>query len=137
MSIDVHRRLVKAQLGASKVLIWNSVARSSDPKANSPYGGNHFQKEAIKGLQFGGTISASSRTSPWRNVELRSNPLAGPTAAGAHVDQDAPNSLRMCKAAAGDDVLSQWRRVQQINVWRPISGTYRSPLLVSPSLECF
>ncbi|KAK4702295.1 hypothetical protein P7C70_g3928, partial [Phenoliferia sp. Uapishka_3] len=104
--------LLKAQLGATEVFIWNSVSRSSDPKVNQPYGANHFQKEAIKGLQFGSTIRG--------------------TAAGAHVDQDSSNSLRMCKVAAGDDVLEKYSRVQQLNLWRPISG----PVTMAPLVVC-
>ncbi|KAL8291265.1 hypothetical protein RQP46_002243 [Phenoliferia psychrophenolica] len=104
--------VLKDLLGATKVLIWNSVSRSSDPQVNTPYGASHFQKEPVKGLQFGATIRG--------------------TAAGAHVDQDADNSRRMCRAAAGDDVFEKYRRVQQINFWRPISG----PVTQAPLVVC-
>src|SRR5438067_1327688 len=93
-------RMIKEKLGASEVFIWNSVSRSADPTVHSAYGDNHFQKSAIKGLQFGTTIR--------------------PVASGAHVDQDASNSRRMCKAAGGDDVFERFARVQQLNVWRPL-----------------
>lgn len=102
--------LIQTQLGASRVFIWNSVTRSSDPALNAPYEGNHLQKAPIKGLQFGTTIR--------------------PTATGAHVDQDAPNSMRMCRLAAGDDV--KYARVQQINVWRPLRG----PVTTAPLTLC-
>lgn len=78
------------------------MTRSSDPSTNTPYGQNHFQEKAIKGLQFGSDIK--------------------PVASGAHVDQDAPNSRRMCIAAAGPDVFEKYSRVQQLNIWRPLKG---------------
>lgn len=78
-------KVIKEELGADEVFVWNSVVRSADPAVNAPYGTNHLQKKAIAGLQFGSVVR--------------------PTAAGAHVDQDAPNSIRMCKLAAGDDLV--------------------------------
>lgn len=99
-------------LGAHEVFIWNSVTRSADPEVNTPYGKNHFQKKAIKGLQFGGDIR--------------------PVASGVHVDQDAPNSRRMCQGAAGADVFEKFSRVQQLNIWRPLKG----PVTCKPLAVC-
>jgi hypothetical protein len=67
--------MVKEELGADEVFVWNSVTRSADPEVNTPYGNSHFQEKAIKGLQFGQTIR--------------------PVASGAHVDQDSSNSKRI------------------------------------------
>ncbi|OAA56711.1 Amino acid/polyamine transporter I [Niveomyces insectorum RCEF 264] len=104
-------QLIKDQLGADAVFVWNSVTRSADPALHTAYGSNHFQDKAIQGLQFAGTIR--------------------PAASGVHVDQDAPNSRRICKAGACDDVFEKYSRVQQLNVWRPLKGpvTYK-PLAV-------
>lgn len=103
--------MVKQELGADEVFIWNSVTRSADPSVNTAYGGNHFQDKAIKGLQFGSTIR--------------------PVASGVHVDQDGPNSRRMCESAVGTDVFDKFSRVQQLNVWRPLKGPVTSkPLAV-------
>lgn len=104
--------MVKEELGADQVFVWNSVTRSADPDVNTPYGNNHFQDKAIKGLQFGTMIR--------------------PVASGAHVDQDAPNSRRMCKGAAGDDVFEKFSRVQQLNIWRPLKG----PVTCKPLAVC-
>ncbi|KAI0470549.1 hypothetical protein GGR56DRAFT_133773 [Xylariaceae sp. FL0804] len=109
--LEETKQMIKDQLGADEVFIWNSVTRSADPQLNTPYGGNHFQEKAVKGLQFGTTVR--------------------PTASGAHVDQDAANSRRMCRGAAGDDVFGRYARVQQLNVWRPLRGPVTSkPLAV-------
>lgn len=104
--------MVKEELGADQVFVWNSVTRSADPDVNTPYGTNHFQDKAIKGLQFGMMIR--------------------PVASGAHVDQDASNSRRMCKGAAGDDVFEKFSRVQQLNIWRPLKG----PVTCKPLAVC-
>jgi hypothetical protein len=103
--------MIKAELGADEVFTWNSVTRSADPAINTPYGSDHFQDKAIKGLQFS---------------EIR------PTASGAHVDQDGPNSMRMCRGAAGEDVFEKFSRVQQLNVWRPLKG----PVTCKPLAVC-
>ena len=83
--------MIKAELGADEVFTWNSVTRSADPSVNTPYGSDHFQDKAIKGLQFS---------------EIR------PTASGAHVDQDGPNSMRMSRQPSGrtrwDSGTSAW-----------------------------
>ncbi|EXJ79492.1 hypothetical protein A1O1_08756 [Capronia coronata CBS 617.96] len=103
--------MIQEQLGADAVFVWNSVTRSANPERYQPYGSNHFQDKAIKGLQFGETIR--------------------PTASGVHVDQDASNSRRMCEGAAGSDAFEKYSRVQQLNVWRPLKGPVTSkPLTV-------
>lgn len=104
--------MIKEQLGADEVFVWNSVTRSADPDINTAYGGNHFQEKAIAGLQFGTTIR--------------------PVASGAHVDQDAPNSRRMCQGAAGANVFERFSRVQQLNIWRPLKG----PVTCKPLAVC-
>jgi hypothetical protein len=104
--------MIKEELGADEVFVWNSVTRSADPAINTPYGKNHFQAKPVKGLQFGSAIMG--------------------VANGAHVDQDAPNSQRMCKAAAGDNVFERFSRVQQLNVWRPLRG----PVTCKPLAVC-
>ncbi|KAK6073415.1 methyltransferase [Seiridium cupressi] len=109
--LEETAQMIKDELGADEVFIWNSVTRSADPEVNTPYGTNHFQEKAIKGLQFGTMIR--------------------PAASGVHVDQDASNSRRMCQGAAGDDVFEKFSRVQQINIWRPLRGPVTSkPLAV-------
>lgn len=103
--------MIKEGLGADQVYVWNSVTRSSAPDVNTPYGTNHFQDNAITGLQFDSKIR--------------------PVASGAHVDQDGLNSRRMCKGAAGEDVFEKFSRVQQLNIWRPLKGPVTSkPLAV-------
>jgi hypothetical protein len=104
--------MIKDELDAAEVFVWNSVTRSANPEVNTPYGATHFQDKAIKGLQFGTTIR--------------------PTASGAHVDQDGPNSRRMCMGAAGEDVFDKYKRVQQLNVWRPLKG----PVTCKPLAVC-
>jgi hypothetical protein len=104
--------MLKAELCADEVFIWNSVTRSANPDVNTPYGLNHFQEKAINGLQFGSTVR--------------------PISSGVHVDQDTPNSRRMCRAAAGDDVFEKFSRVQQLNVWRPLRG----PVTCKPLAIC-
>lgn len=104
--------MLKEELGADEVFIWNSVTRSANPEVNTAYGSNHFQDKAIKGLQFGSTIR--------------------PVSSGTHVDQDAPNSRRMCRGAAGEDVFEKFSRVQQLNVWRPLKG----PVTCQPLAVC-
>jgi hypothetical protein len=104
--------MIKRELGADQVFVWNSVTRSANPDVNTAYGTNHFQDKAIEGLQFGTTIR--------------------PVASGAHVDQDGPNSRRMCKGAAGNDVFEKFSRVQQLNIWRPLKG----PVTCKPLAVC-
>jgi hypothetical protein len=104
--------MIKEHLGADEVFVWNSVSRSADPEINTPYGNDHFQQKAIKGLQFGTTIR--------------------PVASGAHVDQDGPNSRRMCQGAAGSDIFNRFARVQQLNIWRPLKG----PVTCKPLAVC-
>ncbi|KAF2027950.1 hypothetical protein EK21DRAFT_70797, partial [Setomelanomma holmii] len=104
--------MIKEQLGADEVYVWNAVSRSADPEVNTPYGNDHFQKKAIKGPQFGATIR--------------------PVAAGAHVNQDGPNSRRMCQAAAGEDIFNRFTRVQWLNIRRPLRG----PVTCKPLAVC-
>ena len=104
--------MIKEELGADQVFVWNSATRFANPDLNTAYGTNHFQDKAIQGLQFGATIR--------------------PVASGAHGDQDAPNSRRMCKGAAGDDVFEKFSRVQQLNLWRPLKG----PVTCNPLGVC-
>lgn len=104
--------MIKNELGADEVFIWNSVTRSADPEVHSAYGNNHFQDKAIKGLQFGTVVR--------------------PVASGVHVDQDASNSRRMCQGAAGNDVFERFSRVQQLNIWRPLKG----PVTCKPLAVC-
>ncbi|KAH7076210.1 hypothetical protein FB567DRAFT_156223 [Paraphoma chrysanthemicola] len=110
--LEETAQMIKEYLGADEVYVWNAVTRSADPEVNTPYGNDHFQQKAIKGLQFGTTIR--------------------PVATGAHVDQDGPNSRRMCQAAAGEDVFDRFARVQQLNVWRPLKG----PVTCKPLAVC-
>lgn len=105
--------MIKSQLGASEVFIWNSVTRSSDPKVNTPYEKHLFaQEKPIEGLQF--------------------PELARPPASGAHVDQDAAGSRRICKIAAGEHVFEMYSRVQQLNAWVPLKG----PVTAFPLAVC-
>lgn len=104
--------MIKEELGANEIFVWNSVTRSADPEVNTPYDNNHFQEKAVKGLQFGTVIR--------------------PVASGAHVDQDTPNSRRMCRGAAGVDVFEKFSRVQQLNIWRPLRG----PVTCKPLAVC-
>jgi hypothetical protein len=105
--------MMKTQLGANEVIVWNSVTRSSEPKVNTPYSIGLFdQNKPIEGLQF--------------------PDLVRPAASGAHVDTDAMGSRRVCKLAAGEDVFEKYSRVQQLNVWVPLKG----PVTAFPLAVC-
>ncbi|KAF2704929.1 hypothetical protein K504DRAFT_506403 [Pleomassaria siparia CBS 279.74] len=110
--LEETAQMIREQLGADEVYVWNSVSRSADPAINTAYGNDHLQHKAIKGLQFGTTVR--------------------PVASGVHVDQDGPNSRRMCRGAAGEDVFDRFARVQQLNVWRPLKG----PVTCKPLAVC-
>ncbi|KAM0751489.1 hypothetical protein T439DRAFT_379611 [Meredithblackwellia eburnea MCA 4105] len=103
--------LFKANLGATKVMGWNTVMRRNDPSSFVPKVEARQQKPE-KGLP------------PSRNVKV--------TASAAHIDQDEEYGRTICKRAAGENVFEKYRRVQIVNLWRPLKG----PVTNAPLALC-
>jgi len=100
---DLYReiRFFQDVLGASKVVVWNSVKRQSGAAYNELATTDDVQ-DTMKSLV----------------------PAARLTEVGghAHVDQDNTNGFRICALAAGEEGVEKYARCQIINAWRPLVG---------------
>ncbi|GAA6038781.1 hypothetical protein JCM8097_002887 [Rhodosporidiobolus ruineniae] len=101
--------LFKNVLGASKVIVWNSVVRMAGGK-----------KDIAQTIQK----KVEENKPPADNVKA--------TAGAAHVDQDDSYARTIIKRAAGDDAFERYTRCQIVNLWRPLRGPVTNkPLVVS------
>ncbi|KAK4053263.1 hypothetical protein OIO90_004037 [Microbotryomycetes sp. JL221] len=103
--------MLKERLGASEVLVWNSVVRRNN---------DQVVKEDREARQ----LKPEEGQPPAKSVKA--------AARQAHVDQDEEYARVICKRAAGDDVFDRYKRVQIINLWRPLSG----PVTNAPLAVC-
>lgn len=93
-------RFIKAQLGCTRVVAWNSVCRRNDP-------------ENVK-LKH---VDRQQRPEEGFVPTSRLQPVAG----FAHVDQDATWGKELCSRAA-QRPADEFKRCQIVNIWRPLMG---------------
>lgn len=94
-------RQMKAWLGCSRVIAWNSVVRRNEP-----------DKVQLK--------EVSQQQEPEKGFVPTTR--LQPIASVAHVDQDAVWGKELCRRAVGG--LEGVRRVMIVNTWRPLHGEY-------------
>ncbi|KAK4048033.1 hypothetical protein OIV83_005067 [Microbotryomycetes sp. JL201] len=105
------RRMLTERLGASRILVWNSVVRRNN-------------SEVVKEEKEARQLVPEEGKPPAKSVKA--------AARQAHVDQDEEYARIICQRAAGDDVFDKYGRVQIINLWRPLSG----PVTNAPLAVC-
>ncbi|RSH95481.1 hypothetical protein EHS25_000573 [Saitozyma podzolica] len=96
---SIYLRVLKAQLGASRVIPWNSVVRQN--------------KDDVKLKDVPRQQGPEQGFIPTTRIQ----PIAGV----AHVDQDEVWGHELCGKAAGKSAGS-FKRVQIVNIWRPLQG---------------
>ncbi|KAM0787839.1 hypothetical protein ACM66B_003892 [Microbotryomycetes sp. NB124-2] len=109
--LDEITEMLKARLGATDVLVWNSVVRRNN-------------SEVVKEDKEARQLAPEEDLPPAKSIKA--------AARQAHVDQDEEYARIICKRAAGDDVFDKYSRVQIINLWRPLAG----PVTNAPLAVC-